>query len=194
MAVEMQRTGGSYVEIAPVVTGAILACAITAVLLQFGGALGLTAQEVTYYEGEHYLWRVVIVGVWLFVVQLLSSLAGGYIGGRMRMPLTGAVPHEIEMRDSIHGLLVWATATVLMVAGVAFGTLISAVAEQGMNGPDTMMITEDMARKTGIILGFSVAASALVSALAAMWAGMLGGHHRDHGTDLSRFISLRRHR
>ena len=43
----------------------------------------------------------------------------------------------------------------------------------------------DKARKTGILYAFLTAASLLVGAIAAWWAAVRGGTHRDEGTDFS---------
>lgn len=45
----------------------------------------------------------------------------------------------------------------------------------------------DVARKTGIIVGFLTAAALLVAAAAAAWTATMGGRHRDEGTDTSHF-------
>jgi hypothetical protein len=43
------------------------------------------------------------------------------------------------------------------------------------------------ARKAGIVSGFLIAAALLVGAAAAWWAAIIGGRHRDQGTDVSGF-------
>lgn len=45
----------------------------------------------------------------------------------------------------------------------------------------------DVARKTGIVIGFLTAAGLLVAGAAAAWAATLGGRHRDRGSDTSYF-------
>jgi hypothetical protein len=45
-----------------------------------------------------------------------------------------------------------------------------------------MKAAADLARKAGIIMGFLVAATLLVSAATAWWAAGVGGEHRDEGT------------
>jgi hypothetical protein len=53
-------------------------------------------------------------GVWLIIVQWLSSGLGGYLTGRLRRKWPAAVhTHEIFFRDTVHGFLSWALASVL---------------------------------------------------------------------------------
>jgi hypothetical protein len=192
MQASSQRIAGSYVEFAPIIAGSILACAISAVLFQFGGALGLSASRIDY-EAEYLSWRVIAIGLWLFWVQLIASMSGGYIAGRLREPVAGANPHEVEMRDGMHGLLVWATSTVLMVIAVAIGTFLTTIAASyGVEAENRAMASDALARRSGIILGFALSASSIVSAIAAWWTGTLGGDHRDGALDLSKMFSFRK--
>ncbi len=50
-------------------------------------------------------------------------MAGGYLAGRMRRTVGDATPHEVEVRDGAHGLVVWGLgvliAAVLGASGVA---------------------------------------------------------------------------
>jgi MFS family permease len=50
---------------------------------------------------------------WVMVTQIASYLVGGYIAGRMRSRWAEASPHEVEFRDGIHGVLVWALGVVI---------------------------------------------------------------------------------
>jgi hypothetical protein len=55
-------------------------------------------------------------GVYLIVVAMLSSTIGGYIAGRMRSQWQTVHEHERYFRDTAHGFLVWALATVVSAA------------------------------------------------------------------------------
>ena len=63
----------------------------------------------------------ITAAIWLIVTQWLSSALGGYITGRLRTKWTNVHTHEVFFRDTAHGLLAWAVATVI-VAGVALST------------------------------------------------------------------------
>jgi uncharacterized protein YidB (DUF937 family) len=63
-----------------------------------------------------------MAAIWLIVVQWLSSLVGGYMTGRLRTKWVGTHTHEVFFRDTAHGFVTWALATV-----IGAGLLASAV-------------------------------------------------------------------
>ena len=52
--------------------------------------------------------------IWLIVTQWLSSAFGGYLTGRLRKKWVGIRTDEVVFRDTAHGLLAWALATLMM--------------------------------------------------------------------------------
>lgn len=114
----------SYVDWGAIFAGAVLASAISFVLLTFGSAIGLSLTSP--YEGESVSlrWLAVGAGIWLLWVQVSSFMAGGYLAGRMRRRAHDATPHEVDIRDGSHGLLVWAV-------GVFFVGLITLIGVGG---------------------------------------------------------------
>jgi hypothetical protein len=64
--------------------------------------------------------------IWLIVVQWLSSALGGYLAGRTRARWNGLHTDESTFRDTAHGVLSWALATVITVSLVA-GTAAAVV-------------------------------------------------------------------
>jgi hypothetical protein len=61
-------------------------------------------------------------GIGLIVVQWLSSAFGGFVTGRLRTKWPGLHTHEVFFRDTAHGFLSWALATIvgtLLLAAVA---------------------------------------------------------------------------
>jgi hypothetical protein len=185
-------TGTSYVEWAPIIAGAVLAGALSLLLLQFGTAIGLAADYAITSADSDLAWRIVAITIWLFWIELLASLLGGYLAGRMRSPIPDATPHEAEFRDGVHGLLVWATVSVVTIAALGLGSAIVALAP---HPPATPPQAEDILRlkaNAGMIFAFGATAGAIVSAVAAWWAGTMGGEHRDKAVDLARFLSFRR--
>ena len=64
--------------------------------------------------------------VWLIIVQWLSSGVGGYIAGRLRTKWVGVHTDEVFFRDTAHGFLAWALAT-LLVVGFLSSALIAAL-------------------------------------------------------------------
>ena len=102
----------SYVQWGPVVAGAITAAALATVLHAFAGAIGLgiSSTAPTWRDASIGLW--LLSGIYLIVVALASYGLGGYVAGLLRERF-GATPNvdEVELRDGVHGLLVWALAT-----------------------------------------------------------------------------------
>jgi hypothetical protein len=60
----------------------------------------------------------------LIVTQWLSAAAGGYIAGRLRQRWLATHTHEVFFRDTAHGLVTWAVAT-LFVAAILVGSTTS---------------------------------------------------------------------
>jgi hypothetical protein len=77
----------------------------------------------------------VSTAAWLVVVQWLSSGAGGYLTGRLRTKWVGIHTDEIYFRDTAHGFLAWALAT-LLVASV-LGSALSTVLSSGVQAVST---------------------------------------------------------
>jgi hypothetical protein len=59
------------------------------------------------------------VGTAMVVIQVLSSALGGYLAGRLRTKWTNVHGHEVHFRDTAHGFLSWATATLVGAAMAA---------------------------------------------------------------------------
>jgi hypothetical protein len=97
----------SSIDWAAAIAGAIVAAAISFVLLTFGTAIGLSITSPYPREGVSVTAFLVVLALWLIWVSLSSFFAGGYLAGRMRRRVTLS-SHEAEVRDGVHGLLVWA--------------------------------------------------------------------------------------
>jgi hypothetical protein len=57
------------------------------------------------------LW--ILSGIYLILQAVVSFGFGAYIAGRLRRPLAARPADEVESRDGLHGLAVWALAVVL---------------------------------------------------------------------------------
>lgn len=66
--------------------------------------------------------------VWLLLTQIIASGLGGYIAGRLRVKWANLHGDEVYFRDTAHGFLSWAVATLvaaMLVLGAA-GNLVGA--------------------------------------------------------------------
>lgn len=182
---------GTYIEWSAVIAGSVLASAISIILVHFGNAIGLSVMS-DYDSAQQAKVAVFTVGLWLFWAQLAASISGGYLAGRMRSPMDGK-PHETEIRDGAHGLLVWALSTVLAAGAVAVvAALAAAGAETSAQVSQEAEKITNLSHNAGIILSFATVASALVSAVASWYIAVLGGEHRDDAVDVSHRISFRK--
>lgn len=112
----------NYVEWAAILAGAVAASAISFVLITAGTAIGLSL--LSPYPSQSYgKWAATVAAFWAMFVPILSLLVGGYLAGRMRAAWSGD-QEEVQFRDGVHGLLVWATAVVIggLMAYFAAGT------------------------------------------------------------------------
>ena len=122
----------STVSWGAIAAGAVVACATTLFItaLAIGGGLAL----VSPWSGEGvsattFGWTT---GVALVCVALVSSALGGFITGRLRHGWDDIHADERYFRDTAHGLVTWAFATVLTVSLLAgAGTRLLAAASTG---------------------------------------------------------------
>ncbi|MDR6757011.1 hypothetical protein J2Y48_002307 [Mycoplana sp. BE70] len=109
----------SAVSWAAVFGGAVTAAAVTLILLLVGSGLGLTMVSPWKAESASAETISTTGAIWLVVVQWLSAALGGYLAGRLRTKWVGVHTDEIYFRDTAHGLLAWAVATLLVAALVS---------------------------------------------------------------------------
>ena len=105
-----------------VIAGGVAAAAATLVLMLVGSGLGLTMVSPFSNEGISLGTATVWTAIWLIVVQWLSALLGGYMAGRLRTKWVNLHTDEVFFRDTAHGFLAWALAT-LLVAGLLSSTI-----------------------------------------------------------------------
>jgi hypothetical protein len=96
-----------------VTAGAIVSCALTLVLLAFAVGLGLTVVSPWGGAGISVTTFKIGTGLYLIVIAMLSSSIGGYLAGRLRSRWIGVHADEIYFRDTAHGFISWALASVI---------------------------------------------------------------------------------
>jgi hypothetical protein len=117
---EAQTSGLSW---SATVAGAVTAAALTLSLIAFGAGLGLSAVSPWSGSGNSASTFKVGAGIYLLVIAVMASALGGYLAARLRTPWTGIHTNEVFFRDTVHGLLSWAFATIL--SATALGTVTS---------------------------------------------------------------------
>jgi hypothetical protein len=132
MAEEAQVPAVSW---AAIVAGGVASAALTLVMLAFGAGIGLSAvspwanseiSSTTFNYGA---------GVYLCIGVMASSI-GGYLARRLRTKWVGVHTHEVYFRDTAHGFLAWAFATVLSVAVLASAAANIVSGAAGVNQPE----------------------------------------------------------
>lgn len=96
-----------------ILAGAIVATAVSFVLLTFGASLGLSIASPSPTWRNASVGLALLSGVWLLAVAMGSFALGGYVAGRMRGRLAPASPDEVDFRDGMHGAIAWAVAVLL---------------------------------------------------------------------------------
>jgi len=105
--------GSTYLHWTPILAGAVVAAALSFVLLSFGSAMGLAVASPSSSWRDTSSALVLLGGLWLLLTSLASFGLGGYLAGRLRKSWAVAVPDEVEFRAGIHGLLVWGLAIII---------------------------------------------------------------------------------
>src|SRR5437588_1049147 len=114
-----------YLQWTPVFAGAIGGAALSFILLTFAVTIGLgvSSASPTWRDASVALW--ILSGIYLILQAIVSFGFGAYIAGRLRRPSMAGPSEQVETRDGIHGLTVWALAVVL---GMILAALVAAAA------------------------------------------------------------------
>ena len=125
---EIDRSASTIVDAqaavswAAIAAGAVAAAALALVLISFGAGLGLSAISPWSDSGISASSFKVGSGIYLVIVAVMSSAVGGYLAARLRTRWAGINTHEAFFRDTAHGFLAWAFATLLSAAALSSAT------------------------------------------------------------------------
>jgi len=173
------ESSASAVEWAAIAGGALAAIGISIILFTLASGAGLAAVRPWSFSSPSPKTFGVEAAIGLVITQWVSSAFGGYLTGRLRTKWVGIRTDEIFFRDTAHGFLAWALATVLMAA--LFSLVSAAMVAGASAGADTTVTAEaaDQARKAAASFSLFTSVSFLIGAFIASVAGALGGYHRD---------------
>jgi hypothetical protein len=141
--VEPSTSGVSW---AAVLAGAIASGALTLVLLSLGTGLGLSVVSPWGNSGVSATTFKIGTGLYFVVMAMISSAIGGYLAGRLRTKWVGVHTDEVYFRDTAHGFLAWAFASVIgavllaspassLIGGAASGATQAAANAAQTSGP-----------------------------------------------------------
>jgi hypothetical protein len=150
----------SAVSWASIAAGAIVAAAMSLALLALGAGLGLSSVSPWADSGVSDSTFKNATGIYLVLVAVISSAIGGYLAARLRTKWAGVNTNEVFFRDTAHGLITWAFATVLsasalgaasthVVGGAASGA--GAAAGQAVQNVDPSRVFVDRLFRTDAV-------------------------------------------
>jgi hypothetical protein len=111
---EPTAAGGSpsAVSWGAIFAGGAAAAALSLILLLLGTGLGLSSVSPWANQGVSATTLGVSTVLWLTFTQLAASAMGGYLAGRLRTKWLAVHTDEVYFRDTAHGFLAWAVATI----------------------------------------------------------------------------------
>jgi hypothetical protein len=134
--VENEQAPGSAVSWPAILAGAAVSAGLSLILLLIGSGIGFSVMNPWSSSTVATTTKAATVaGIYITVTAVMASAVGGYLAGRLRHLWLGTHPHEAFFRDTAHGLITWAVATVASVAllGAATSSLTgTAVRGAGM--------------------------------------------------------------
>jgi hypothetical protein len=151
-----EESGVSAVSWSSIIGGALGAVSLTLILVALGSGLGFASVSPWPRGGVSATTFGVMTAIWFIVVQWLSSAFGGYLAGRLRARWVHIHGDESYFRDTVHGVLAWALATVLVatvlssaVASIVSGTARTAASAGAMAASSLAAAGPNMTRPGG---------------------------------------------
>lgn len=151
-------SASSAVSWGAIAAGATAGAALSLILLLLGVGLGLSSVSPWSFEGISAASFGVSTIVWLTLTQLLSSAMGGYLAGRLRTRWMDTHTDEVYFRDTAHGFLAWAVASLATAALLT--TVIGSILTGGVQAGASVL---DGAAKAVTVAAGRIAASAQMS-------------------------------
>jgi hypothetical protein len=179
VAEQSVESSASAVEWSAIVGGALGAVGISIILFTLGSGLGLSTVSPWSWSNPSPTTFGVVAAIWLIVTQWLASGLGGYLTGRLRTKWVGIRTDEVFFRDTAHGFLAWALATVLVATFLTLAASAVATVPEAATAAAVSAEAAEQARKAGAAFSIFTALSLLVGAFIGCVAGALGGYHRD---------------
>ena len=179
VAEQSVESSASAVEWSAIVGGALGAVGISIILFTLGSGLGLSTVSPWSWSNPSPTTFGVVAAIWLIVTQWLASGLGGYLTGRLRTKWVGIRTEEVFFRDTAHGFLAWALATVLVATFITLAASAVATVPEATTASAVSAEAAEQARKAAAAFSIFTALSLLVGAFIGCVAGALGGYHRD---------------
>jgi hypothetical protein len=117
----------SAVSWSAIIAGSAATAALSLILLMLGIGLGLSSVSPWTFSGIQARTMGVVTIIWLTLTQAIASGVGGYLSGRLRTKWLAVHSDEVFFRDSAHGFLTWAVASIASAAVLssAIGSIVT---------------------------------------------------------------------
>ena len=136
-----------------ILAGATAASALALVLFLLGVGLGLSSMSPWTNNGASASTLGVSAILWLSFTQVVAYGMGGYLAGRLRTRWLTAHADEVYFRDTAHGFLTWAVAS--LATAVLLTSAISSIIDTGvksaavlssdvLNNPSANVVSESI--------------------------------------------------
>lgn len=126
LAAATHGRSASAVSWPAIFAGAAGAAALSLILVLLGSGLGFSSVSPWARQGVDATTFGVSKILWLTLTAIVASGAGGYLAGRLRNAWTDTHVDEVYFRDTAHGFLAWAIATLVTAAVLtsAIGSIV----------------------------------------------------------------------
>jgi hypothetical protein len=125
----------SAVSWTAVIAGGLSSAALTLFLLALGGGIGLSVVSPWSNANIATSHAAMIAGIYMALTAIMASAIGGYMAGRLRRRWIGVGEDETYFRDTAHGFLAWALATLASATMLASASALMI----GMPAPGVTM-------------------------------------------------------
>src|ERR1035437_5036778 len=130
-------TTSSGVSWSAILAGAAGAAALSLILLILGVGLGFSAISPWSNSGISATAFGLTSILWLTFTQIAASSIGGYLAGRLRVRWATVHTDEVYFRDTAHGFLAWAIASLATAA--LLGSVVGNVVSSGVSASTTLV-------------------------------------------------------
>lgn len=132
-AINTAQLAASVVSWGAILAGAAAAAALSLILLLLGTGLGLSSVSPWVHDGVSATTLSVSTILWVTLTQLVASGMGGYLAGRLRSKWVAVHTDEVYFRDTAHGFLAWAVASLATAALLTsvIGSIVSGGIQAG---------------------------------------------------------------
>ena len=131
--VENEPAPSSAVSWSAILAGAAVSAGLSLILLAIGSGIGFSvANPWSNGAAATTTKAATVAGIYITVTAVMASAIGGYLAGRLRHLWLGTHPHEAFFRDTAHGLVSWAVATV--AGAVLLGTVTTSLTGAAVQG------------------------------------------------------------